>query len=105
MGDLKRGINRYRARIWFFLFFVYNDDTPNTHWVEIDIELLERFKRVVDMNAMIVEQDSTFELGTLQDFLPREDQINLFQNYPNPFNPSTTFTYSAIKTKRILIIK
>ena len=49
------------------------------------------------LNAMIVEQDSTFELGTLQDFLPREDQINLFKNYPNPFNPSTMFTYSVSK--------
>ena len=33
-------------------FFVYNDDTPNTPWVEIDIELLGRFKQVVDMNTM-----------------------------------------------------
>jgi hypothetical protein len=33
-------------------FFVYNDDTPNTPWVEIDIELLGRFKQIVDMNTM-----------------------------------------------------
>ena len=33
-------------------FFVYNDDYPNTPWVEIDVELLGRFKQVVDMNAM-----------------------------------------------------
>ena len=33
-------------------FFVYNDDTPNTPWVEIDIELLGRFPRVVDMNTI-----------------------------------------------------
>ncbi|MEO2186306.1 MAG: family 16 glycosylhydrolase, partial [bacterium] len=33
-------------------FFVYNDDTPNTPWVEIDIELLGRFPQVVDMNTM-----------------------------------------------------
>ena len=33
-------------------FFVYNDDTPNTPWVEVDIELLGRFPRVVDMNTI-----------------------------------------------------
>ena len=33
-------------------FFVYNDDTPNTPWVEIDIEMLGRFKQVVDMKDM-----------------------------------------------------
>ena len=33
-------------------FFVYNDDYPNTPWVEIDIELLGRFPRVVDMNTI-----------------------------------------------------
>lgn len=33
-------------------FFVYNDDTPNTPWVELDIELLGRFPRVVDMNTI-----------------------------------------------------
>ena len=33
-------------------FFVYNDYYPNTPWVEIDVELLGRFKQVVDMNAM-----------------------------------------------------
>ena len=33
-------------------FFVYNDDTPNTPWVEIDIEILGRFPQVVDMNTM-----------------------------------------------------
>ena len=49
------------------------------------------------LSAMVVEQDSTFELETPQDLLPREDQINLFQNYPNPFNPSTTFRFSVSK--------
>jgi len=33
-------------------FFVYNDDYPNTPWVEIDVELLGRFPQVVDMNTM-----------------------------------------------------
>ena len=33
-------------------FFVYNDDYPNTPWVEIDIEILGRFQQVVDMNTM-----------------------------------------------------
>ena len=33
-------------------FFIYNDDYPNTPWVEIDIELLGRFPRVVDMNTI-----------------------------------------------------
>ncbi|MEE3204689.1 MAG: family 16 glycosylhydrolase [Candidatus Neomarinimicrobiota bacterium] len=33
-------------------FFIYNDDTPNTPWVEVDIELLGRFPRVVDMNTI-----------------------------------------------------
>ena len=49
------------------------------------------------INAMIVEQDSTFELGTHFDILPRENQIHMFENYPNPFNPSTTFSYSVSK--------
>ena len=33
-------------------FFIYNDDTPNTPWIEVDIELLGRFPRVVDMNTI-----------------------------------------------------
>ena len=49
------------------------------------------------LNAIVVEQDSTFELETHQGPLPREDQINLFQNYPNPFNPSTIFRFSVSK--------
>ena len=49
------------------------------------------------LNAIVVEQDSTFELETHQGPLPRKDQINLFQNYPNPFNPSTTFHFSVSK--------
>jgi hypothetical protein len=49
------------------------------------------------INAMIVDQDSTFELGTHFDILPRENQIHIFENYPNPFNPSTTFSYSVSK--------
>ena len=57
------------------------------------------------INAMIVEQDSTFELGTHFDILPRENQIHMFENYPNPFNPSTTFSYSVTqpgKTELVL---
>ena len=49
------------------------------------------------LGAMVVAQDSTFELETPQDLLPREAQINLFQNYPNPFNPSTTFRFLVSK--------
>ena len=49
------------------------------------------------LNAMVVAQDSTFELEAPQDLLPRKDQIILFQNYPNPFNPSTTFRFSVSK--------
>ena len=29
-------------------FFVYNDDFPNTSWVEVDVEILGRFPNIVD---------------------------------------------------------
>ena len=28
-------------------FFVYNDDFPNTSWVEVDVEILGRFPNIV----------------------------------------------------------
>ena len=33
-------------------FFVYNDDFPNTSWVEVDVEILGRFPNIVDMNVI-----------------------------------------------------
>ena len=33
-------------------FFVYNDDFPNTDWVEVDIEVLGRYPNIVDMNVI-----------------------------------------------------
>ena len=86
----------------------YNAFDTTLTGIRVDDGILDFYFSAVDygvgyeysgpfLNAMIVEQDSTFELGTLQDFLPREDQINLFQNYPNPFNPSTTFRFSVSK--------
>ena len=33
-------------------FFVYNDDFPNTDWVEVDIEGLGRYPNIVDMNVI-----------------------------------------------------
>ena len=76
--------------------------------IEVEDGILDLYFSAVDygegyeyagplLNAMVVEQDSIFELETILDFLPREDQIHLFQNHPNPFNPSTTFSYSVSK--------
>ena len=53
-------------------FFVYNDDTPNTPWVEVDIELLGRFPRVVDMNTIT----NTSHLRT--HFNPFNTHLNFF---------------------------
>ena len=33
-------------------FFVYNDNFPNTSWVEVDVEILGRFPNIVDMNVI-----------------------------------------------------
>ena len=33
-------------------FFVYNDDFPNTDWLEVDIEVLGRYPNIVDMNVI-----------------------------------------------------
>ena len=54
-------------------FFVYNDDTPNTPWVEVDIELLGRFPRVVDMNTIT----NTSHLRT--HFIPFNTHLDFFE--------------------------
>ncbi len=45
------------------------------------------------INSMVVEQDSTFDLGTFTDAQPHSNQVQFLQNYPNPFNQITTFNY------------
>ena len=82
----------------------YNAFDTTLTGIRIDDGILDFYFSAVDygggyeyagpfLNAMIVDQDSIFELGTHFNIQPHENQIKLFQNYPNPFNSATTFRY------------
>ena len=84
----------------------YNAFDTTLTGIRVDDGILDFYFSAVDygegyeyagpfLNAMIIEQDSLFLLGTGPDIILREGQIGIFENYPNPFNPSTTFSYSV----------